>query len=188
MVCDFCPGGGSAAEKSFNRADVFKRHLTTVHGVEQSPPNSRKKSPTATSTKKASGQSQDTAGKCSTCSSIFNNAQDFYDHLDECVLKSLEQEELSEAINEQRLAEVANDKAMLETLDRHLLPSGTELDNKDGTNTVDDEDNDDEEDEQEDEDENGDRTDDADAAWTGSSVLGSRSGKGAIKPNRRDPS
>jgi hypothetical protein len=45
MVCGFCPGSGSAAEKSFNRADVFKRHLTTVHGVEQNPPNSRKKSP-----------------------------------------------------------------------------------------------------------------------------------------------
>src|SRR6266516_935480 len=36
MVCDFCPGSASVAEKSFNRADVFKRHLTSVHGVEQS--------------------------------------------------------------------------------------------------------------------------------------------------------
>ncbi|KAI7247804.1 hypothetical protein KC335_g18725, partial [Hortaea werneckii] len=43
MVCGFCPGSGSAAEKSFNRADVFKRHLTSVHGVEQTPPNARRK-------------------------------------------------------------------------------------------------------------------------------------------------
>ncbi|KFX89773.1 hypothetical protein O988_08507, partial [Pseudogymnoascus sp. VKM F-3808] len=43
MVCGFCPGSGSAAEKSFNRADVFKRHLTGVHCVEQVPPNSRRK-------------------------------------------------------------------------------------------------------------------------------------------------
>jgi hypothetical protein len=43
MVCGFCPGSGSSAEKSFNRADVFKRHLTSVHAVEQTPPNSRKK-------------------------------------------------------------------------------------------------------------------------------------------------
>ena len=182
MVCDFCPGGGSAAEKSFNRADVFKRHLTTVHGVEQSPPNSRKKSPTASSTKKGSGQSQDTAGKCSTCSSIFSNAQDFYDHLDDCVLKSLEQEEPSEMINEQRLAEVANDKAMLETLDRHMLPSSTEIDNKDAANAAEE----DYDEEEEDDDENGERADDADALWHGPSTFGSRSGKGAIKSNRKD--
>ncbi|OBT49920.1 hypothetical protein VE04_09616 [Pseudogymnoascus sp. 24MN13] len=43
MVCGFCPGSGSAAEKSFNRADVFKRHLTGAHRVEQVPPNSRRK-------------------------------------------------------------------------------------------------------------------------------------------------
>jgi hypothetical protein len=46
MVCSFCPGSGSAAEKGFNRADVFKRHLISVHGVEQAPSNSRKKSST----------------------------------------------------------------------------------------------------------------------------------------------
>ena len=87
MVCGFCPGSGSAAEKSFNRADVFKRHLTSVHGVEQAPPNARKRSPTANSQKKLSSYSHDATGKCSNCSSTFNNAQDFYEHLDECVLR-----------------------------------------------------------------------------------------------------
>lgn len=38
IVCGFCPGSGSP-EKSFNRADVFKRHLISVHGVEQTHPN-----------------------------------------------------------------------------------------------------------------------------------------------------
>ena len=120
MVCDFCPGSGSSAEKSFNRADVFKRHLTSVHGVEQTPPNSRKKSPSTPSAKKPSNVSPDAAGKCSTCSSLFHNAQDFYEHLDDCVLRVVQQEEPSEAINEQRLAEVADDPAVQESLDRHV--------------------------------------------------------------------
>jgi uncharacterized C2H2 Zn-finger protein len=40
MICGFCPASCSAAAKFFNRADVFKRHLTSVHGVEQTPPTS----------------------------------------------------------------------------------------------------------------------------------------------------
>ncbi|RMZ76162.1 hypothetical protein DV738_g5108, partial [Chaetothyriales sp. CBS 135597] len=93
MVCGFCPGSGSAAEKSFNRADVFKRHLTAVHGVEQTPPNSRKRSPSTT--KKVTSYCQDATGKCSTCSATFSNAQDFYEHLDDCVLRVVQQEEPS---------------------------------------------------------------------------------------------
>ncbi|TAQ84141.1 hypothetical protein B7494_g7531 [Chlorociboria aeruginascens] len=123
MVCGFCPGSGSAAEKSFNRADVFKRHLTSVHAVEQSPPNSRKKTSAAlNSGKKLSGYAPDATGKCSTCSATFSNAQDFYEHLDECVLKIVQQEEPSEAINAQRLAEVDQDHAVHETLRNNALP------------------------------------------------------------------
>jgi hypothetical protein len=95
MVCCFCPGSGSAAEKSFNRADVFKRHLTNVHGVEQTPPNSHKRNPTS-SNKKATSNCQDAIGKCSICSTIFSNAQDFYEHLDDCVLRAVQQEEPKE--------------------------------------------------------------------------------------------
>ncbi|KAI4093921.1 MAG: hypothetical protein LQ344_002519 [Seirophora lacunosa] len=126
MVCGFCPGSGSAAEKSFNRADVFKRHLTSLHGVEQTPPNSRKKSLTASHTKKASDYSGDAAGKCSTCSAMFNNAQEFYEHLDDCVLRVVQQEEPSEAINEQHLSAVANDQSVLDTLDRNQAHAGAE--------------------------------------------------------------
>ncbi|RYP69526.1 hypothetical protein DL771_006041 [Monosporascus sp. 5C6A] len=124
MVCGFCPGSGSAAEKSFNRADVFKRHLTAVHGVEQNPPNSRKKmaSTTANTGKKLTGYASDATGKCSTCSATFSNAQDFYEHLDDCVLRIVQQEDPAEAINAQRLAEVENDKEVHQTLEKNQLP------------------------------------------------------------------
>ncbi|KAJ3495207.1 hypothetical protein NLG97_g3556 [Lecanicillium saksenae] len=126
MVCGFCPGSGSAAEKSFNRADVFKRHLTTVHGVEQTPPNSRKKAPTAVNPgKKLTGYAADATGKCSTCSQTFSNAQDFYEHLDDCVLRIVQQEDPAEAINAQRLAEVENDSSVHQTLEKNNLPTTT---------------------------------------------------------------
>jgi len=121
MVCGFCPGSGSAAEKSFNRADVFKRHLTSVHGVELTPPNCRKRTPTAASNTGLSSYSPDATGKCSTCSKTFRNAQDFYEHLDDCVLRVVQQEQPSEAINQQRLAEVAADADVKKTMEKHML-------------------------------------------------------------------
>lgn len=127
MVCGFCPGSGSAAEKSFNRADVFKRHLTAVHGVEQTPPNSRKKAAGGSSNtnKKLTGYAPDATGKCSTCSQTFSNAQDFYEHLDDCVLRIVQQEDPAEAINAKRLAEVENDEEVHQTLEKNHLPTTT---------------------------------------------------------------
>ena len=130
MVCGFCPGSGSAAEKSFNRADVFKRHLTGVHCVEQVPPNSRRKTSNGSSTSagavaKPVGYAPDATGRCSTCGAMFSNAQDFYEHLDDCVLRLVQQEEPAEAINAEHLAEVANDRAVLETLRASNLPITT---------------------------------------------------------------
>jgi len=166
MVCGFCPGSGSPAEKSFNRADVFKRHLTSVHGVEQTPPNSRKRSPTSNN-RKLSSYCQDATGKCSTCSQTFNNAQDFYEHLDDCVLRVVQQEEPSEAINAQHLAAMSTDSHVQETMDLHMIkteeiPSMSFED--------DDEEEDDEEDDEEEEDE--------DSSFHG------RSGKGSIKTHK----
>ncbi|KAB8238482.1 putative C2H2 finger domain protein [Aspergillus alliaceus] len=140
MVCGFCPGSGSPAEKSFNRADVFKRHLTSVHGVEQTPPNCRKKSPSG-STKALTGYCNDATGKCSTCSATFSNAQDFYEHLDDCVLRVVQQEEPSEAINQQRLAEVDSDEEVQKTMEKHMLldTAGT-VDRYDDENDDDDDD------------------------------------------------
>ncbi|KAK1760918.1 hypothetical protein QBC47DRAFT_18047 [Echria macrotheca] len=132
MVCGFCPGSGSAAEKSFNRADVFKRHLTAVHGVEQTPPNSRKKAGgsvngSGAASKKLTGYAPDATGKCSTCSQTFSNAQDFYEHLDDCVLRIVQQEDPAEAINAQRLAEVENDTDVHRTLEKNHLPTTTTM-------------------------------------------------------------
>ncbi|GKT48868.1 transcription factor spt8 [Colletotrichum spaethianum] len=146
MVCGFCPGSGSAAEKSFNRADVFKRHLTAVHGVEQTPPNSRKKSAGANSGKKLAGYPPDATGKCSTCSQTFSNAQDFYEHLDDCVLRIVQQEDPSEAINAKRLAEVENDTEVHQTLEKNHLPTQTQMPSMEEEDDEDMVDDDDEED------------------------------------------
>jgi hypothetical protein len=124
MVCGFCPGCGSTAEKSFNRADVFKRHLTSVHGVEQTPPNSRKKtSRNVNGSKQLSGYAPDATGKCSTCATTFSNAQDFYEHLDDCVLRIVLQEEPTEAVHALGLAEVENEHSMKETFCSNTLQS-----------------------------------------------------------------
>jgi hypothetical protein len=169
MVCGFCPGSGSAAEKSFNRADVFKRHLTSVHGVEQNPPNSRKKSPSG---RKAYGDSQpNVAGTCSTCSVTFINAQEFYEHLDDCVLRVVQQADPSEAINQRLLTSVAEDKDVTETLDRNGLSKSIEY-------TVPSY----EDDEEEDVDEEDIDNDDQEDATYGSRRA--RSGKGNIKSTR----
>ena len=166
MVCGFCPGSGSPAEKSFNRADVFKRHLMSVHGVEQTPPNCRRRSPTsASAAKNLSAYGDDATGKCSTCAATFANPQDFYEHLDDCVLRVVQQEEPSESINQQRLAEVADDEEVKKTLERHnLSDSRDNSGNNDEANNPNDN-------------ENGNDGDD-------SSKSDGRSGKGSIKPSK----
>lgn len=70
---------------------MFKRHLTAVHNVEQTPPNSRKQNGISNSAPRSSrevgGASPIVANaKCSICSSQFSSAQEFYEHLDDCVL------------------------------------------------------------------------------------------------------
>ena len=129
MVCGFCPGSGSVAEKSFNRADVFKRHLMSVHHVEQTPPNSRKKSSAGlvSETKRSASFPRDVTGKCSTCSETFDNAQDFYEHLDDCVLRVVQQEDPGEAINERHLASMNRDEAVIETFRGHALLTDAEI-------------------------------------------------------------
>ncbi|KAL8714943.1 MAG: hypothetical protein Q9220_001456 [cf. Caloplaca sp. 1 TL-2023] len=182
MVCGFCPGSGSAAEKSFNRADVFKRHLTSLHGVEQTPPNSRKKSPTASGGKKSSDFSGEAAGKCSTCSAMFSNAQEFYEHLDDCVLRVVQQEEPSEAINEHHLSEVVNDHSVLETLHRNMVHQGTNQGSVNAQSSTADEEDDQYE-------SSGGVQDDITSNHdTASGFPNPRSGKGYLKNDRNDPS
>jgi len=173
MVCGFCPGSGSAAEKSFNRADVFKRHLTSVHGVEQTPPNSRRKSPSGRKIYGGAGESS-TAGTCSTCGVTFANAQDFYEHLDDCVLRVVQQIDPSEDINQKHLSAMNDDKKVQETLDRHGLSSDADYTQP--------QEDDDEEDEEEEEIDN----DDANDSTYGS--RNPRSGKGTIRGNKKSSS
>jgi hypothetical protein len=171
MVCGFCPGSGSAAEKSFNRADVFKRHLTSVHGVEQTPPNARRKSPTSGTNKRASN-AREASGMCSTCGHTFASAQDFYEHLDDCVLRVVQQADPSEAINEKLLSSVAEDQHVQETMEKHMLPTNIDLS---GPTSFDEE-------EEADEDEDAEE-DDADDGTYGS--RNGKSGKGAIKSKKQ---
>jgi hypothetical protein len=81
IVCPFCPGMGTPKEKTFSRADVLKRHLSSFHNVEQAPPIMRMGSKSGT-VSVPSGKK----GKCSICSKEYQGAQVFYDHLNDCVL------------------------------------------------------------------------------------------------------
>jgi hypothetical protein len=90
MVCSFCP---VSAAKTFNRADVFKRHLLSVHGVEHTPPPTYRKTSNSKaaipSTKLSEGCLAAAKGICSICLVLFWNPQDFYNHLDDCVISSV---------------------------------------------------------------------------------------------------
>jgi len=172
MVCGFCPGSGSASEKSFNRADVFKRHLTSVHNVEQAPPNSRKRAPGGAAKKTSTSSSTESSGTCSTCSVTFVNAQEFYEHLDDCVLRVVQQADPAEAINQKNLSAVLDDKTVQETLDRHHLSHS--IDSVPSYDEIDD-----------DEEAEAEYEDDEDEDATYGSKSNARSGKGTIK-GRRD--
>jgi hypothetical protein len=171
MVCGFCPGSGSSAEKSFNRADVFKRHLTSVHGVEQVPPNSRRKSPISG---RKSSLTPGQTGTCSTCSVTFTSAQEFYEHLDDCVLRVVQQIDPAEAINQKHLSTIAEDKDVKDTLEKHHLPVSAEYDETESYDEV----------EEEDDDSADDGEDDANDTNYGS--RNPKSGKGTIKGNKNN--
>lgn len=126
MICGFCPETKPSTKKAFNRADVFKRHLTSAHAVEQSPPNSKRKvSKSEVSDRHGKGLKQlsKASGKCSTCLEIFGSAQDFYEHLDDCVLQTVQRQDPSEVINIARLAEVEHDQDVQDTLRMNAVMS-----------------------------------------------------------------
>ncbi|KAI5288370.1 hypothetical protein KEM52_001186, partial [Ascosphaera acerosa] len=120
MVCGFCPLAGKPGETSFDRVDAFKKHLVLVHKVEQTAPNSRKKSPASLDSKDgvriSQPASRDGQGKCTTCSEVFGNAQDFYEHLDECVLRAVFPLNQSETINARNLSDIAEGEAVKEPM------------------------------------------------------------------------
>ncbi|KAF3938717.1 hypothetical protein ABW19_dt0209827 [Dactylella cylindrospora] len=131
MVCGFCPGSGLPSEKTFNRADVFKRHLMSVHNVEQTAPNGRPKKVNGRGASVSSSGSprapsfqtsyKDVTGKCSTCNATFANAQQFYEHLDDCVLSKVVKPEPEGAINSANLDSVKDLEEVQESLAAHGL-------------------------------------------------------------------
>ena len=104
MVCGFCPGLGSAAQKEFCRADVFKHHLTSVHGVERPTSDSRIKSSPKKSAKNFPDYPINALGRCSTCLVTFNSPQEFYEHFDDCIISYIQQGRSSEAITSTTLS------------------------------------------------------------------------------------
>lgn len=87
ILCSFCPGPGSATAKSFNHLEFLKEHLDAVHGVDRTPIGKRRA--------RRHGQqilayAPDATGTCSVCGGIFTNAQVFYEHLDDCVVRTVQ--------------------------------------------------------------------------------------------------
>lgn len=121
MVCGFCPGSGSAAEKSFNRADVFKRHLASVHRVDSIFLNAPRRSLPNVSAKKVLENPHGANSKCSMCSFGFSNAQKFYEHLDDCVLRMVHQEGPYEDVSEAHLPEEAALTTLRDMLNWEIL-------------------------------------------------------------------
>ncbi|KAH8654799.1 hypothetical protein BGZ61DRAFT_373144 [Ilyonectria robusta] len=99
LICGFCPGLGSPAEISFNRLDLFRKHVVEIHGVPKKPPNGPRLPGTRSGV--------EAVGDCNICGQTFLSPDDLYDHLDDCVLSVLNEEDPAGAINEKLLAEVA---------------------------------------------------------------------------------
>ena len=175
LVCGFCPGAGTSAEKGFNRADVFKRHLGGVHGVEmgggggggKAGKGSRKgSSRTAGEAKNGGGGN----GRCSTCGVIFDGAQALYEHLDECVLRIVQRVEACEGVNQTHLEATVGD----EEIERKMVDCGVELGYSTGLGAASEEDGVSEEDMGEVEDE------EVADEWSGTSHLGTANHAGPI--------
>ena len=89
LVCPFCPLFNPSHESSFTRVDVLKRHLTSLHGVQQTSSTSRQKSQVGTHSGSSGHSIMKRFGSCSTCPLNFDSPQAFYDHLDVCIFKTL---------------------------------------------------------------------------------------------------
>ncbi|RDW79285.1 uncharacterized protein DSM5745_06137 [Aspergillus mulundensis] len=75
MMCGFCPDSVPDVSKSFDRADVFKRHLVAKHGAFQEV--------------SVVSQHHTAVVSCSNCSDDFITVQEFYKHLDECTIRAI---------------------------------------------------------------------------------------------------
>jgi hypothetical protein len=99
VVCPFCPLSGSIGERSFDRIDIFKRHLSSVHNVEQLPLSSLIRGQLFDgSAREPLNQRGEATGDCSVCKATFANPQHLYEHLDACVIRVVQQEEPSQEV------------------------------------------------------------------------------------------
>lgn len=64
-------------------------------------------------------------GTCSTCSLKFANAQEFYEHLDDCVLRVVQQVDPQDAVNASHLASVDDDENVKEMLTMQCPPANS---------------------------------------------------------------
>lgn len=111
ISCGFCSLDDSGEEIGFNRVDVFRRHLSKIHHISQI--TRRRINPTTPdqyhedlepqAPKQVSVHRDGTSGLCSICSKSFKNAQILYDHLDDCVLRALEAQQVTQSDDKQHL-------------------------------------------------------------------------------------
>ncbi|KAF1952235.1 hypothetical protein CC80DRAFT_423229, partial [Byssothecium circinans] len=89
FVCNFCSTSGTVTDRTFQRCDIFLRHLVSVHGVEQVTPV-RREELCRTGVMKQSQRSlgDQSVATCTLCSEPFD-VQGFYEHLRGCVLRQV---------------------------------------------------------------------------------------------------
>ena len=76
IICNFCTLHLDGSVPAFNRVDLFKRHLSAIHGVGKGRVSSELESESEISSEVA---------QCSICAVPFVGPQALYDHLQECI-------------------------------------------------------------------------------------------------------
>jgi hypothetical protein len=113
-------------EVNFDRVDALKRHLITVHKVEPTKKSKKKPPPPgpAAPIDGLGSRSGNNNARCSICSRVFQQARHWYEHLDDCILSAILQDEPVNQINTSHLLSVADDPEVEETLRLHNLKAG----------------------------------------------------------------
>jgi hypothetical protein len=88
IFCGFCPVF-QGKNKSFSRADIFKRHLISIHGVERTYWGQFHASALAMREQNVCKPEQGINGKCNLCEVHFKNPQLLYEHFDDCVIRTI---------------------------------------------------------------------------------------------------
>ncbi|KAK1256259.1 hypothetical protein MKX07_008518 [Trichoderma sp. CBMAI-0711] len=95
MLCGFCPASGPGLERVFHGLKPLKRHLFDAHGVEETPLDGRRPRGSGPVAPKTLAYDSDATGICSICNALFSNFREFYEHLDDCATRVVQQVNLS---------------------------------------------------------------------------------------------